>query len=159
MNTDELKAKGRIRLQVKDPKTGEILSDSGWKDNIITNVGKALLMALAGNISSPVAVGYLAVGTSSTAVAATDTALNAEITTIGLGRAAATVTQVTTTTTNDTLQLQYTWTATGSTTVNEIGIFNNATAGMGTILGHALTGAQVLTNGLLLIATYQVKQS
>jgi len=84
------------------------------------------------------AFSYLAVGTSSTAVAITDTTLNAEITDTGLARASATVSRVTTTVTNDTLQLTYTWTASGVKSIQEIGILNAASTGI--LLSHALTG-------------------
>jgi hypothetical protein len=146
---------GRVRLEIKDT-DGSLISDSGWIKNIITNAGKAQVALLMGDATA-VPFTYLAVGTSATAVTAADTALNAEITDTGLARHAATVSRVTTTVTNDTLQLTYTWTASGSKTVEEAGLFNAPTTG--TILGHALTSSQVLTSGQSLTLTYQVKQA
>lgn len=152
---ESLNMEGKIRLQVFGA-NGELKDDTGWIKNIITNAGKAQLALLAGDASATPFT-YLAVGTSATAVAATDTTLTAEITDTGLARAAGTVSRVTTTVTNDTLNVTYTWTATGNKTVEEVGLFNASSAG--TMLGHALTTSKVLTNTDTLTATYQVKFS
>jgi hypothetical protein len=72
-----------------------------------------------------------------------------------LGRAAATVTRETTTVTNDTLQLVKVWTATGSKTIEEIGIFNASSGG--TMLGRALTTTKTIAVDETLTGTYQVK--
>jgi len=120
------------------------------------NAGFAQLALLAGDASA-VPFTFLAVGTSTTAVAATQTALQAEIVDSGLARAAATVSRVTTTVTNDTLQLTYTWSVTGTKTVEEVGIFNDATTG--TMLGRALTTSKAVVNGDTLQITYKVKFS
>lgn len=123
--------------------------------NTITNVGFAVIAGLAGNTGSQTAFTYLAVGTSNTAPAASQTALGGEITTNGLGRAAATVSRVTTTQTNDTLQLYKLFTVTGTSTVEEAGIFNDATTGI--MLGRALTTSKSVVNGDTLAVTYKVK--
>lgn len=150
---DTLKMEGKIKLDVFT-KDGVLKDTTGWINNIITNAGKAQLALLAGDATATPFT-YLAVGTSATAVAATDTTLTAEITDTGLARAAGTVSRVTTTVTNDTLQVTYTWTATGSKTVEEVGLFNASSAG--TMLGHALTTSKVLVNTDQLVGTYQVK--
>jgi hypothetical protein len=151
---DPQQASGTFKLDII--RNGVVVDSTGWRKNIITNAGKAQLALLAGDASA-VPFTYLAVGTSSTAVAATDTALNAEITDSGLARAAATVSRVTTTATNDTLQLTYTWTVSGTKTVEEIGMFNASSGG--TILGHALTTSKGCTSGDTLVGTYRVKFS
>jgi hypothetical protein len=125
--------------------------------NIITNAGIAEVTALMGNVGSPTAFTYLALGSSSTAVSATDTTLTTEITTGGLARAAATVTQETTTVSNDTLQLDKTWTATIPLTVEECGVFNDATTG--DMLGHALTTTKALLASDTIQVTYKVTLS
>lgn len=127
------------------------IRDSWTVKNAIVTAGKAQLALLAGDASATPFT-YLAVGTSSTAVSAGQTALQAEITDTGLARAAGTVSRTTTTVTNDTYQITYTWTASGSKTVEEIGVFNAASSG--TMLGRALTGTKTLTNGEQLIAVY-----
>lgn len=122
--------------------------------NSIMNAGFAQLALLAGDASATPFT-YLEIGTSSTAVAASQTALQAAITDTGLARASATVSRVTTTQTNDTLQLAYTWTASGSKTIEEIGIFNAASSG--TMLARALTGTTMVSNGDQFAVTYKVK--
>lgn len=144
---------GQFRLQCFD-RYGRQKFDTGFLHNIITNAGKAQMALLAGDASATPFT-YLAVGTSATAVAATDTTLTAEITDTGLARAAGTVSRITTTVTNDTLNVTYTWTASGSKTIEEIGLFNAASAG--TMLGHALTTSKSVVNTDVLIGTYQVK--
>lgn len=121
--------------------------------NTVTNAGKALIASLAGDASA-VPFTYLALGTGNTAPAASQTALVAEISTNNLARAAATVSRVTTTVTNDTLQLVYTWTASGSSTVEEVGVFNAASTG--TMLARALTSSKALVNTDQLMITYKV---
>ena len=151
---DSINIQGRVRLQCLD-KDGNVKWDTGFIKNTIVNAGRAQVALLIGQ--SGTLFTYLAVGTSSTAVNATDTALNAEISTNGLSRVAGTVSRVTTSVTNDTYQVTTTWTATGSSTVQEVGVFNAASTG--TMLGHALTGAKSVVNTDLLIGTYQVQFS
>jgi len=122
-------------------------------NNTITSAGKAQLALLAGDASA-VPFTFLALGLSSTAPAVGQTALVSEITDTGLERKAATVSRVTTTVTNDTLNLYASWTATGNITVEEIGIFNDATTG--TMLGRALTSARVLVSGEKIEPTYEI---
>lgn len=146
---------GKVRLQAFNA-DGTPKWDTGFMRNKITNASLAAIAGLMGNTGSQVAFTYLAVGSGTTAEAATLTALTTEITNHGLARAAATVSRVTTTQTNDTLQLAYTWTASGgsSDTVQEIGIFNDPTTGV--MLGRKLTGAKTIASGESLTATYQV---
>jgi len=149
---NSIKLVGMVRLVHRD-KDGKVISDTGFIKNVITNAGKALIALLAGDASA-VPFTYLAVGSGTTAEAATQTALVTEIAASGLARAAATVSRSTTNVTNDTLQLDKTWTASGSVTVEEIGIFNDATTG--TMLGRKLTTSKALANGETLAATYKV---
>ena len=97
----------------------------------VCNASLAVLSGLAGNTGSQTAFTYVANGTGSTAFAATQTALVGEnANTYGFGRASATVSRTTTTQTNDTLTFAKTWTATGSVTVREIGVFNASSSGV-----------------------------
>jgi len=146
---------GRVTLICKDA-NGKILWEVSGK-NKITNASLAAISGLIGNTGSQVAFTYLAVGSGTTAEAATLTALTTEIVNHGLERAAATVARTTTTQTNDTLQLTKTWTASGGSTdtIEEIGIFNDASAGV--MLGRKLTTSKVVASGSQLIATYTVQ--
>ena len=107
---------------------GKVIDRRHLKGNIICNTGKAAVAARVGGIAED-AFDYIAVGTGTTAAAATDTTLEAEITTGGLERAQVTPTRVTTTVTNDTLQLVKTWTASAAHAVTEYGTLNAAAAG------------------------------
>jgi hypothetical protein len=146
------KLKGIFSLEIRD--TEGQLKEKWEVENLVTNAGFAQLALLAGDASATPFT-YLAVGTSSTAPNVADTTLTAEITDTGLERVAGTVSRVTTTVTNDTYQIAYVWTATGSKTVEEIGVFNASSAG--TMLCHALTTSKSLSSGESLSATYKLK--
>lgn len=144
---------GRVKLLIID-KDGKIKYQTDWMNNIITNASLAVFSGLAGNTGSQTAFTYLAVGTSTTAVASSQTALQAEITDSGLARASATVSRVTTTQTNDTLQLVKSWSVTGTKTIEEIGVFNASSSGV--MAGRKLTGSKAVENGDTVNATYQI---
>ena len=147
---DSLKVTGTYNF--KHMRDGVVLDE--WDvNNLVTSAGKALLASLAGDASA-VPFTYLALGTSTTAPAIGQTTLVAEITDTGLARAAATVSRTTTTVTNDTLQLVYTWTASGTKTVEEVGVFNAVSTGV--MLSRALTTSRALVNDDTLIITYKV---
>lgn len=133
---ENLKLKGLISIELI--RNGEVIEKREIK-NTITNASLAEISGLVGNTGSKTAFTYLAVGTGTTAAAATNTALEAEIVDTGLERAAATVSQVTTTVTNDTLQLLKSWTATGVKAITEVGAFNAASNG--TMLGRQVFSA------------------
>lgn len=148
------KIRGFVKVEVwKDASKKELLSSS-YGENVITSAALAAISGLVGNTGAQTAFTYLAVGTGSTAAAISQTALVAEISDSGLARAAATVSRVTTTQTNDTLRLVYTWTASGTKTVEECGIFNASSSGV--MLGRKVTGSQSLISGNLLAITYDV---
>lgn len=152
---NNIKLKGTYTFEIRDV-NGNI-RDSWTVDNVVTNAGKAELANLTGNVSTPTEFTYIAVGTDNTAASATQTALVAEITDSGLERASGTVSRQTTTTTDDTYQITKTWTASGSKTVEEVGVFNAASAG--TMLSRALTTSKAVTSGETLTATYQLRFS
>lgn len=152
MIKNELKLKGTYHFEIKDV-NGKV-RDKWTVDNAVMTVGFAQLALLAGDASATPFT-YLAVGTSTTAVAINQTTLVAETVTNGLERAAGTVSRVTTTGTNDTLQITKTWTATGSVTVEEVGVFNASSAG--TMLSRALTTTKAVASGETLTGTYQLK--
>lgn len=144
--------KGQVRLQCLYA-DGSLKWDTGFMRNTITDASLAEVSGLVGATGSKTAFTYLAVGTDATAESAAHTALQAEIVDTGLARAAATVSQETTTQTNDTLQLTYTWTATGSKTIEEVGAFNAGSSG--TMFGRKLTTSKAVANTEQLVGTYQ----
>lgn len=150
MINDKLIVKGKYYFEIKRV-DGSI---ERWsEDNLIVSAGKAQLALLAGDASATPFT-YIAVGSSSTAVAIGQTALSAEIAASGLTRASASVSRTTTTVTNDTLTLSKTFTATGSVTVEEVGVFNDSSAG--TMLGRALTTTKSLVDTETLTIIYNV---
>lgn len=148
------KLQGEFRL-IHRKADGTLVSDETVK-NIFTNAGKAQLALLCGDATATPFT-YVAVGTSSTAVTATDTTLNAEIIDSGLARASGTVTRITTTVTNDTYQISKVFTASGSKTIEEVGVFNASSSG--TMLSHALSGTKSVASGDTLTVTYTLKIS
>lgn len=145
-------------------RTGKILQKPGYGEfkeevnlsNLITNAGVAGVASRIG-LSSTNAFNRMAVGTSNTAAAATDTALVAEITDTGLERASVTPTVTTTTVTNDTIQWQHTYTATGTKTIQEFGILNAASGG--DLLCRRVVGPYALNNGDSIQFTYKIDVS
>lgn len=133
---DIFEVKGRLKVDVfKDGKWtyGE------WKDNVITTVGKNALATFMNGGAASTLVSHMGFGTSSTAVAASDTTLGAELSGGGYARVAVTksnpsgnVAQYVATLTNLLAQV----------TVNEAGLFNAASAG--NLFAHQLTGAQTI---------------
>lgn len=152
--SDILKIKGSVRLQVLDS-NGQVLQDTGFSDNLVTNVGKAAIAGLVGNTGAVTAFSYLALGTSNTAANVTDTTLGAEIVDSGLARALATVSRTTTSATNDTLTLTYTWTASGTKTIQEIGVLNASSSGI--LLARKIPTALSVISGNKVVATYNIQ--
>lgn len=152
---DSIKIIGKVRLQQFTP-DGKCVDDTGFGENLVTNVGKAAIAGLTVNVGAITAFSYLALGTSATAASVTDTTLGAEIVDTGLQRSVATASRITTSVTNDTLQLTFTWTATGVKVIAEMGILNAASVGI--LLGHKILSSTVTTaNGNTLIGTYTVQ--
>lgn len=122
--------------------------------NLTPNVGLAGFIKRMGGDGSTGEFKYLALGVGTTAAAATDTALESEITDSGLERSAATVTYEDTTTTDDTLQLVKSWTASGSKSVTEIGVFNAASTGV--LGGRVVKTAVPLESRDIYAITYKI---
>jgi hypothetical protein len=147
-----LKLKGTYTFEIRE-KNGSLV-DSWEVNNIVTNAGFAQLALLTGD-GSATPFTYIAVGTSTTAPAVGNTTLAAEITTGGLARAGGTTSRTTTTVTNDTYQITYTWTASASHTVEEVGVFNASSGG--TMLSRALTTTKTIIADQTLTGVYRLK--
>lgn len=133
---------------------GHWTTDLAWKPNLITNAGKAVAAGLLGNVDSQTAFSYIAVGTGTTAAAATDTALETETSGSGLTRAAATVSRVTTDVTNDTTQFLKSFSVTGTVAVTESGVLNASSSG--SLLCRQVFSAINVINGDTLQITWQI---
>ena len=125
--------------------------------NLITNAGRAVISGLINGSGSPAAFTYIAVGTGTTAASTSDTALQTELATSGLSRAAGTVSIITTTITNDTAQVTHTFSVTGSQAVTESGLLNASSSG--TLLCHQVFAAINVVNGDQLIVTWKIQNA
>ena len=125
--------------------------------NLITNAGRGLISGLINGSGTPAAATFIAVGTGTTAAAATDTALQTETATSGLSRAAGTVSLVTTTITNDTAQVTKTFSVTGSVAVTEAGLLNASS--VGTLLCRQVFSAINVANGDSLQVTWKIQNA
>lgn len=121
--------------------------------NLVTNAGMAGMASRANGAGSEAAFTYIAIGTGTTAAAATDTALQTEITTGGGARASATASRVTTDVTNDTAQLVNTFSFTSSFAVTESGVLNAASSGV--LLARQVFSAINVANGDSLQITWK----
>ena len=126
------------------------------KKNLVVNTGLASISDLLGNVDSITAFSYIGLGTSNTAASAAQTTLVAEISADGLERAQGTVTQEDTNVTDDTLQIvkTFTYTGSGSTSIQEVGVFNAASDGL-MYSRSVVTAKTVDTSGETLTVTYQ----
>jgi hypothetical protein len=144
---------GSLRLEVRD-RQGRLLAVREGK-NLITNVGKARFAAIAGGFTSTLPK-YVAIGTNSTAAAATDTVLGTEITTGGGERRLAdTIAQTTTTVTDDTVSLTAVFSFTASFAIVEAGLLDAIT--VGNLFARRVFAAVNVVNGNVVNAVWTVK--
>lgn len=141
-------------FHIEHRRKGKLLS-SEIVPNSLMNVFPAVASGLLGNTGAQTAFGWIALGTSNTAVAASQTTLVAETVVSGLARASATVSRTTVTQTNDTLSLSKTFTAAGSATIEEVGVFNASSSGV--MACRALTTSKQLLSGDTIAITYTIQ--
>lgn len=98
--------------------------------NLVTSAGLAGVASRVNGSGAEAAFTYIAVGTGTNAANASDTTLQTEKTTDGLGRAAATVSRTTVDVTNDNARLTYTFSVTGTVAVTESGVLNASSNGV-----------------------------
>lgn len=125
--------------------------------NLITNAGRGLISGRINGSGSPAAATYIAVGTGATAANASDTTLQTETSTSGLGRVNGTVSLVTTTVTNDTAQVTTTFSVSGSVAVTEAGLLNASSSG--TLLARQVFSAVNVVNGDSLAITWKIQNT
>jgi len=140
---DGIKVKGMFRLHITED--GKIVGDSGWKKNLVTNLGfNQYLVSAIGSISGSKYVSHLALGTGA-APAAGDTTLAGE----------QSVRQaVTAATSSGSKTVRFTGTfasansfVTASKNISNVGLFNTSTAAGGTLFaGNTYASSTVATN-------------
>lgn len=135
-------------------KNGELIETREYR-NIVVNAGKACTASRINGDGSEALFNYVAIGTGTTAEAATQTALVTEISTGGGQRAIATLSRVTTTVTNDTARWVITYNFSSSFAVTESGIFNAASTGC--MLARKVFAAVNVVNGDSIQLTWRVQ--
>lgn len=122
MINEFVKVKGRLSIVLMD-ETGNVKQQE--EKNLVVNSGLAFIISRMKDTTDAV-VSHLGVGSGATAAAATDTALETEITRVALDS----TTIITTTVTNDTIQYVASFPAgTGTGAITEMGLFNAGAAG------------------------------
>jgi len=155
---DGISLKGHINLKVFNP-DGTLREEENIC-NVIVNRGKAVAAGrLLDDVTSAQAgpFDYIALGTSGTAAAATQTTLGSEITTNGGERSAASGSRETTSVASDTAQLVNTFNFTGTLAIQESGIFNDANSG--DMLARQTFTTKNVNNGDSLQVTWQIAVS
>ena len=117
----------------------------------VVNAGRAILTnRIIGSGTEPK---YVAMGTGTTAVALTDTALGGEVE----SRTTGTSSRTTTSTTNDTYQVTGTVTATTSRTIGEAGLFDQSALGGNLFVRGVLASTISLASGDSIAFTFTVQ--
>lgn len=143
---DKVKVKGRCRLTIRDVETGEIIEQTPWKPNLVTDDGEELYAKLMrGDALDP--CNYCAAGSDNTPAAEGDTALGAE-----LGRL-----EVTDATIVGSVVTYSTFFGSGDANGNwwEIGMLNAAAAGV-LIARTVLGGVQVKNAANTITVDYEL---
>lgn len=137
-------------LEIEHIRGGKVLFSKNY--DLIVNKGKEVMAKrIYGN--TPAGFTYVAIGTGTTAPAATDTALQAEITTGGGARKTGTCTFIA----PATAQIEATFDFTTSFTVTESGLFNASSAG--DMLCRQTFGPYSVVSGDSLILRWKISVS
>lgn len=156
----DIKVKGFFRLHIVEDREGksQIVGDSGWVQNLVTNVGFAngIVDCLAG-ITGSSQVTFAALGTG-TAPGATDVTLNGEVTDVAGARMAVTASNVA----SKTAQFAFTLASgvyTTNHTIQNVGLFQTSTTAAGSLYaGQTYTTSQLQSNQAV-NGTYQLRFS
>jgi len=160
MPRTEVKVRGFFRLHIVEDVNGkpEIKGDSGWVENLITNVGFAngIVDCLAG-ISGSSQITFAALGTG-TAPGATDVSLNGELTDVAGARMAVTPTNVA----SKTAQFAFTLASgvyTAVHTIQNVGLFQTSTTNAGSLYAGNTYATSQLQSNQAVNGTYQLRFS
>jgi hypothetical protein len=153
---DHVTARGFFRLQLTED--GKVVGDSGWKKNLITNLGyQNYIVGSLGAIAASSQVSYFALGTGGAPIA-TDTSLAGELTDAAGCRFTVTPSAVS----SKTLQMTGSLASnviTANRSISNVGIFAVSTTSAGTIFaGNTYTSSQLQTNQQVNV-TYQIRFS
>lgn len=146
---DGIGVQGRFRIQINE--NGKIVSDSGWKNNQVTDLGfNQYLVSALGSISGSKYVSHIAIGTG-TMPGAAATSLD--------GESMSNRKAVTAATSSSSKTVRFTATfastdITASGNVRNIGLFNSSSTGT-LFAGNTFTSSSLNTNQAL-NATYDI---
>lgn len=152
-----VKARGFFRLHIVED--GEVVGDSGWRENTIVNNGYGhYLVDLLGQGANSKQISRMMLGTG-TAPGATDNTLNGELNTATYTRTTVSFTN----TSSKTARFTATWASanshiTASVALSNIGIINNTTSGGTLMAGNTYTSSAWNTNQDI-NATYEIRFS
>lgn len=145
--------KGFTRVQIVDKKTGQIMGDSNYVQNVVTDGGKQFfIVGCIGNVGNSSIVTHLALATKTNAVAAADTTIAGET----AGRKSATKSFVSA----GTLRCTASWAGTdlgGTATIGSIAMFG--TSSSGTLCAAATYTTSQWTSDQNVNATYDLRFS
>ncbi len=154
-----LKIKGMFRLHIAED--GEIVGNSGWKTNIITNAGYLNILNQLGTGLTGVKMAYASLGTG-TAPAAADITQVGELTTTGSTANRIAVTAATSSN-SKTLINTVTFTSgvfTAAATIQNIGLWSTTGAtNVGSLLAGNTYATSALATNQAVNATYQINFS
>lgn len=145
ITSDGVRARGFYRLQIMED--GKVKGDSGWKENMVVNLGfQDYLAASLGAVSGSKQIFYAMLGTG-TAPASNGTALEGELTDAASCRCLVTPTTIA----SKTVQFAFTLSSnviTAAKTIQNVGLINHSsTATAGTIFsGNTYTTSALATN-------------
>jgi len=147
-----IKIKGMFRLNIEED--GKIVFDSGWKQNLITNLGfNEYLVKQLGTSLTGSKISHAALGTGG-APAAADTTLAGEVSTNGSGSVVRAAVTAATSSGSKTLRNTATFSSansfvTASANISNVGLFgvSGPTTASGTLFaGNTYTSSAVATN-------------
>ena len=151
---EKVGVKGELRIRVVNEETGEVKVDKVIPNLIVDNGLAFITSRMIGTADNIIA--GMAIGTSNTTPTDAQTALIGESARVALDAAA---TRVQTSVSNDTVQYIATFppgTPGSNITVEEAGLFNNASSG-GTMLARTLTGTTTKNTTDSLQITWKVQ--
>jgi hypothetical protein len=146
--------RGSLRIALRNAANGEIIEERNIQ-NVVVTQGRSWVLGQLQTVNQVTAqaIGWLAVGTSTTAPATSDTTLGSEITRVAVG------TWVTSTLTANppNWQAQASFASNvANTTLGEVGLFNTSGANLATMLGHATFTSFSKTTSNTLTISYTI---
>lgn len=150
---DTHKIKGMFRLQIEDGPSGRIIGDTGWHENLVTNVGFLNVVNQLGTSLTGSKISHAAVGTGGAPVA-TDTTQAGEVSTNGSGSVVRAALTAATSSTSKTLRNTATFSSansfiTASANISNIGLWQTSgptTASGSLMAGNTYTSSACATN-------------